>query len=132
MTVVCDNKWETRTFLSGTMIVTTGDPSKPHYYVYGPKIDDEGEYDRQRYQYCIDLENWLNGGKRPEWMNQMVRISEEYAVGRNGARISATGPVIDIDPPNLRWMQDESFEAQAERARLMDKIFLRRNDGLCF
>ena len=115
--------WRVETYQSGTMIVTRNEHKLPHFYVYGPKCSNEDEYERTRYQYCQDLAEHMNGGKVPVWLAGMVRVSETKCVHPNGASITITGLMIDADPPNLHWVHDDSFEAQAARARLMDQMF---------
>ena len=114
--------WRVECFLSGTQIVTDG--TWPHYYVYGPGGADEGEADRNRYRVCCDLRDYLNGGERPAWLDDLVRVSESHAEALDHTSITATGPMIDADPPKLHWVQDDSDEAKAARARLMDALFL--------
>jgi hypothetical protein len=67
----------------------------------------------------------MNGEARPVWLDDLRRITEEHAEDVDGASITATGPSIGIDPPNLIWMQDNSDDAKNARARLMDRLFLK-------
>lgn len=113
--------WRVQWFGSGTMIVT--DLTWPHYYVYGPRNDDEDQGVRDRYKVCEDLRDYLNGGTRPAWLDDMYRTSEKHAEGLDHTKITAVGPMYDRDPPNLWWDEEDSQEAKDSRARLMDRLF---------
>jgi hypothetical protein len=110
-------------FPSGTQIVTQGIAGEPHLYVFGPADPDEGQCDRNRFHVCEQIADFLNGGARPEWFDQLERRGEESAEDLDGTRIYATGPMIDADPPNLNWVEDDSEDARNKRARLMDRLF---------
>lgn len=110
---------------SGTHLVARSDPcSDPWLYVYGPNSEDETVYAHDRWKVCQDLCDFLNGGTRPAWLNDLERTSEDHAEDLDGTSISATGPMIDADPPNLHWVQDDSWTAKLARAALMDRLFL--------
>ncbi len=116
-------EWEAHYYGSGTMIVKRADIG-PHYYIYGPGGETEGDSDRNRLQCCKDVAAFLNGGIRPLWFADLERITEEQAVGTDGTMIYATGPSIDINPPHCDWKQDDSQEAQNARARLIDNLLM--------
>jgi hypothetical protein len=114
--------WLVQCYPSGTMVVVKA--GGPWLYVYGPGGENEEQYNANRRQCCKDLANFLNGGDRPAWLNDLRRHSEDYASDLDGTSIAATGPMYDADPPKLLWKQDESQEAKDARARLMDRLFL--------
>jgi hypothetical protein len=116
--------WEVQWFPSGTQIVRDTENPQPHFYVYGPGGADESESDRNRHAVCRSLADYLNGGERPAWLDDMERVTEAYAVSLDHTRITATGPSVDIDPPNCDWRLDDSDDAKNARARLMDRLFL--------
>lgn len=126
--------WEVRAYASGTMTVQDMEaPTKtfkygvldlsPWFYVYGPGNEDEDQWMRDRWKVCEDLCDYMNGGQRPAWIDDMERISEVEAIALDGTSITATGPMVDRDPPNCNWDQDRSVEAVNARARLMDRLF---------
>jgi hypothetical protein len=118
-------EWQSQFYGSGTTIVTLKkEIHKPYLYVYADKGVSEDRYMRDRYEMCDQLAAYMNGGERPVWLADMERVSEVLAVSLAGASISATGPSIDIDPPNLNWREDDSDDAKNDRARLMDALFL--------
>lgn len=121
-------EWEPRFYGSGTTIVALKTHThKPHLYVYSDSAVNEDRWMRDRYAMCNQLADFMNGGgERPVWLDDMERINEVSARALTGASIDATGPMIDIDPPNLNWRQDESDEAKNDRARLMDAVFLKQ------
>ena len=116
--------WEVSCYPSGTMIVAQRDRLWPHLYVYGPGGETETACVRNRFKVCEDLAAFLNGGERPAWLDDLTRVSETYAEALDHTNIMAIGPMFDSDPPNLNWKEDESWEASAARARLMDRLFL--------
>lgn len=116
------SKWIHQLFESGTQIVRRDDSEGPWLYVYGPAGEDEGSTDRNRYHTCDQLMNFLNGGPRPAWLDDLDRVNETALEGPDGTRIDATGPMVDRDPPNLQWWNDESDEAKDARARLIDRL----------
>jgi hypothetical protein len=125
MNATATKTWECQYFGSGTTIVTQCVPRQPHYYIYGPRNEgDERAETRDRFRTCEQIRDFLNGGDRPAWLDDMERRDEISAEGLDGTSIFATGPSIDRDPPNLDWIQDDSDEAKSARARLMDLLFL--------
>lgn len=77
-----------------------------------------------KYEERIDLAKriaaLLNGESQDR--EGLCRLSEERG-SFTGIPFSATGPCVDIDPPNCNWREDQSTEAKNARARLMDAIF---------
>lgn len=73
-------------------------------------------------QMAEDIQMFLEGYGRPRWLDDLERISESKLVGAAGECIYATGPVVDVDPPNLIWEQRNDPEAKAMRARLIDRL----------
>lgn len=119
-------KWQTAFYPSGTTIVHTSDfLRKPHLYIYADAAIDEDRYMRDRYEMCRQIEVFMNGGERPEWLNDFERVGETCARSLAGGDISAVGPSIDRNPPNLDWVHDDSQQAKDDRARLMDVLFNR-------
>ena len=108
-------KWATRMYTSGTHIVTTGG-HHPHYYVYADK----------RYEVCKQLENYLNGGPRPDWMDQLEihPDTEEACTGPDGIDISAVGPMILPADDNgaLNWIQDYSVGMKHMRKKIINDL----------
>lgn len=117
-------KYEPHSYHSGTCVVMPNEAKQPWLYVYGPVNPDEGKRHRQRFAMCRELADFLNGGVRPTWLDDMERKSETEATDLDGSSIVATGPMIDRDPPKCSWCDDESDAAKAARARLMDRLFL--------
>lgn len=127
-------RWQCESYPSGTCIVFNANgPVKPfaygvvklipHLYVYGPANDDFKKRHRDRMKCCEDIRDFLNGGERPPWLNDMRRVSEDHAEDLDGTRITATGPMIDKEPPKCFWVQDDSREAIEARRNLMDRLF---------
>ncbi len=119
-------KWEPQFFGSGTCIVTSNQRDEPHYYVYGPHSPDDGQRQRNRIAMCHQLADWLNGGDRPLWLDDMKRTHEDGCFDLDGTKIFATGPSVlcDCCPPHkMHWLLDESDEAVSKRARLIDRLF---------
>lgn len=126
--------WVVSCYLSGTMVVA--DEHAPHegfkygvrslapwLYIFGPGGATEDDYYRNRSKVCEDVANFLNGGHRPKWLDDMDRVTETRASSLDGTSINAVGPMIDSNPPACLWVQDESEDAKTARARLMDRIF---------
>lgn len=125
----CSNeeKWEHQCYQSGTMVVTdVNNCSAPWLYVYGPANQNEALYVRDRMQCCKQLREFLMGGERPTWLDDLRRVSEEHAEDLDGTQVTACGPMYDANPPRLQWMPDQSTEAKNARARLMDRLFLKK------
>lgn len=117
-------EWEPRYYGSGTTIVGLRlHQHKPHLYIYADAAVDESRYMRDRYEMCRQLTAYMNGGERPEWLDDFERLDEISSRSLCGGQIFATGPVYDRDPPNLFWVQDDSDDAKNDRARLMDVLF---------
>ena len=117
-------QWEACFYQSGTAIVAQRlmTYEKPWLYIYAdhnPNSDGE-DTDKNRIAMCNELKRFMNGGERPKWLDDFERVSEVKLVALAGASITATGPMIDRDPPNLFWVQDKSIEAAHDRARLID------------
>lgn len=133
-----DEQWRCEYFLSGTCIVSNANSRKsafaygvrsldPHFYIYGPGSRDEDKAQRDRMKCCEDIRDYLNGGERPKWLDDLKRLSEDHAEDLDGTKITATGPMIDREPPKCFWVQDESLDAKDARARLMDRLFLQQH-----
>lgn len=117
-------EWDVAFYGSGTTIVLLKEcQRKPHLYVYSDSAIDEDRWMRDRYQMCYDLAAFMNGGERPRWLNDLDRTTEIEAISLSGASIQAVGPMVDVDPPNLNWHQDDSDDAKNDRTRLMDAVF---------
>lgn len=124
MSLVASEIWEPAFYGSGTCLVRRRDDYRaPYLYVCGPRNDDDDQWMRDRYAMCYQLTEYLNGGKRPLWLADMRRTKEDEATDLDGSSIRATGPMVDKDPPNLHWVEDDSYEAAIARARLMDMVF---------
>ena len=116
--------WQVQCFPSGTHLVRDTNAPDPHLYVYGPGGEDDSAYEENRYLVCQQLAEFMNGGARPGWLDDLYRVTETHAEALDHTSITATGPSVDIDPPNLDWRQDNSEDAHNARARLMDRLFL--------
>lgn len=116
-------EWQPQFYGSGTTIVVLRAPvHKPYLYVCADVAADEDRTQSQRYLMCRELAAYMNGGERPKWLDDMERVSETQLKSLSGADISATGPLVDRDPPKLLWVQDESDQAVYDRAKLMDVL----------
>ena len=74
--------WKLTMFQSGTHIVSNSKPDYPHYYVYAT----------DRYEICKQLQDWLNGGDRQPWMDDLIKSdSGEQVMGSEGIKIYTTG-----------------------------------------
>ena len=128
-------RWQCEYFGSGTCIVSNANSKEepfaygvhslePHFYIYGPNSKSDDKRQRDRMKCCEDIRDFMNGGDRPQWLDDMRRVSEEHAEDLDGTMITATGPSIDTDPPKCFWVKNNSQEAKDARARLMDRLFL--------
>lgn len=79
----------------------------PHFYVYADS----------RYQTCLDLECWMNGGSRPAWAKSLRRDGRTCVHGRSGISISARGPYVlpPGDNGRMAWQEDSCAEQSAMR-----------------
>lgn len=90
-------QWEPALYPSGTMLVVHPGLAT-HFYVYGPRYEDEQEQERARYRYVQELALFLNsaGTNRPAWLDtgisSVTDTSVDYA---NGASITARSHSID-------------------------------------
>lgn len=117
-------EWQPQFYGSGTTIVVLKQyKHKPYLYVYADVGLDDDRTQGDRYLMCQQLADYMNGGERPAWLADFERLTETTAKSLAGGQIYSTGPSIDKDPPKLHWVQDESDEAQSDRARLMDVLF---------
>lgn len=118
-------RWHTESYESGTTVVMH-DYGQPWLYVYVPGSDiDDGRY---RLGACEALADFLNGGARPRWLDDMERYGERMLRGTDGSFVQATGPMYDADPPRLNWCEREDASAVDARARLIDRLMLRSNE----
>ena len=124
--------WQPEFYVSGTCIVVDRESVRtPHLYIYGPRHEDDDKTQTQRMRLCYEIAEYMNGGERPSWIDDLERRSEDSADDLDGTSIRATGPSVDVNPPNLDWREDVSDEAVLARARLMDIFFgigAHRND----
>ena len=104
------------------MCVSSRTAGMPHFYIYGPNNPDESIRERERQQCCIDVRDYMNGGVRPEWLDDLYRVGETQTEAADGTSVDVVGPFVDADPPNLVWVFDESQDARDARARLMDRL----------
>lgn len=117
-------EWDPRFYGSGTTIVCLrAERRRPHLYIHADAAIDEDRRQSDRYVMCQQLADFMNGGKRPAWLDDFERTSEIAAKSLAGGSIEAVGPMVDKDPPNLFWVTDESEAAANDRARLMDALF---------
>jgi hypothetical protein len=116
--------WQVQAFASGTHIVTDGGAG-PWLYVLCTNPEDLDD-NRERFRMCEDLADFLNGGLRPAWLDEMERVREYELIGVDGSCVTATGPMYDADPPNLNWHERQDDESRDARARLIDRLWLGR------
>lgn len=117
-------EWEPAFFGSGTTLVRLKEyQHKPYLYVYASVGLDDDRSQSDRYPMCYELAAYMNGGNKPKWLDDFIRIGETSAKSLDGGQIYLTGPSIDKDPPNLLWVQDDSDQAVYDRAKLMDVLF---------
>jgi hypothetical protein len=116
--------WSHECYQSGTQLVVRV-PTEPWLYVYGPNVQEDDANARNRVGMCRQLREWLNGfADRPQWLNDMRRVSETKLEDVDGSAIIATGPMVDRDPPKLDWTQDDSPAMRDARARLIDRLMM--------
>ena len=116
-------EWDCAFFGSGTTIVRLKEYAhKPHLYLYADSAIDESHSMRDRIEMCYQLCDFMNGGERPKWLDDIERLTETKSESLSGASIHAVGPMIDANPPHCDWMWDESEDAKSDRAKLMDMI----------
>ena len=119
-------EWDCAFYGSGTTIVTLKEHQhRPWLYVYADAAISESRYMADRFAMCYALRDFMNGGSRPPWLDDLERRSETTADSPMGASISATGPLVDRNPPACDWWTDDSDDAANDRARLMDALFLK-------
>lgn len=112
--------WQAQFFPSGSCVVVDvdADPkTQPHLYVYGPSQAD-------RAPMCRNIADFLNGGTRPKWFADLWRRGETSCEDVDRTYIIATGPYIDIDPPNLDWREDLSEQSRRKRKELIDRLLM--------
>lgn len=117
-------KWVFQMYGSGThVVIPTPRGDSPHFYVCHPAADNKGGH--LRYEIAKELETWLNGGDAPWWLDMLNRKSAETVTTPHGADITATGPMVDVDPPHLNWRTDMSDDAVIARGLLTDALMKR-------
>jgi hypothetical protein len=72
---------------------------------------------------CKQLRDFLNGGARPEWLDELQWIPPHKLMRPDGFTITVEGPLYDSDPPNLFWKQREDEEAKRARTKLLEELF---------
>lgn len=109
---------------SGTTNISIEDHQKKHPWLYitgaiGHETD--GEKDRYKGYIADALTEYLNGGPKPQWLSdgEVRENSLEFA---DGLRITVMGPMVDVDPPKMMWVQDESPEAKQMRIELLEML----------
>lgn len=110
-----ENKWIVEVYQSGTHIVTTHEPKMPWLYVYAP----------DRLDACRKLADFLNGGKKPEFLPLLYRYNNECVKSKDGKYdIYATGWMVlpENDNGALNWRECQTPEAKQMRKELIDKI----------
>ena len=75
--------------------------------------------DSDRYELAARICRILNEYDRPD--SEFIRETEVTGNWR-GIRFCVTGPMIDRNPPNLWWIEDDSVQANVARISLMDEI----------
>ena len=104
------SNWIHMSYGSGTQVVTSDDPKRPHYYVYAD----------ERSEVCEELMDFMNGGVRPAWLNKLTRESPTSCTGPDGIKIYTTGPMVlpAKDNGSLNWKSESDKEL--ERIMLID------------
>ena len=114
-------RWKVILWKSGNVIVHQTDvPNKPWISVYADPLPSEHEQSKNRVEMCNQIAAWMNGGKRPIWLDDFERLSDDYLISLTGAEIFATGPVLSFKSSKTFWELDDSLEAKEERKILLD------------
>ncbi len=114
-------EWVFQMYGSGThVVIPSPRGDRPHYYVWHPAADNKGGH--LRFEIAKELEAWLNGGDEPWWLDLLNRKSAETVTTPHGADITATGPMVDADPPHLNWRTDMSDDAVVARGLMADAL----------
>lgn len=104
-------EWVTEMYPSGTHVVKNiRDTKMPWFYVYAD----------ERYKVCKQIEVFMNGGMRPAWLDDVKKTSIESFDGSNNIKVRATGPMYDMNPPQLNWQ--EMHEDIALRKSLINRL----------
>ena len=118
-------EWECRLASSGTVTVllkgSAGLANKPFLLLTRrPGLTDKEDM-RERALMAESLVSYLNGGKRPHWLDRFWQVSDNEAVSWTGAKILAVGPMIRNNHSGA-WKQDESDKARTDRAVLISTL----------
>lgn len=118
--------WQVSYYESGTTNVDTGNPAVPHLHVFAYPSEDAQDMkdatNHHRLAICHQICDFLNGGKRPGWLDDMDRVTLDQLVGSDGSRISANGPYYDADPPSCDWKERDDEDAKEMRRQLIDML----------
>jgi hypothetical protein len=119
-------RWKVVSWKSGNVIVHQTDvPNKPWISVYADPLPSEHDQAKNRIEMCNQIVKWMNGGKRPIWLDDFERISDDYLISITGAEIFATGPVLSFKSSKTFWELDDSEQAKEERKILLDCLILK-------
>lgn len=110
-------EWKARYYGSGTSVVTMDMPSRPLFYVFGPRWGIQREWARQ--DMCEELCAFLNGGDKPAWLYSMIRTSANEVEGLDGSSVSACGPIRLISE---KWEDISDAPALTARRELIDRL----------
>ncbi len=112
-------EWYCHCYPTGACVVTTGLAGRPWFYV---NFEEVGT--KNRIVIGRQIASYLNLQRhRPAWFADMERVSAEVIAGIDGTSVTASGPVFDADPPNLKWQEVVTPEAVKARGQLMDLLF---------
>jgi hypothetical protein len=113
--------WWTESYPSGTIIVKSDIPLYPHYYIWQVPEDNDSNHKRQRV--AKELTLWLNGIiSKPYWL-EVKEVKGASAVLKSGQLIQAVGPMVDRNPPQLDWTEDDSEFSRRARQKLIDVLY---------
>lgn len=113
--------WKIISWKSGNVIVHQKElPNKPWLSVYADPLPSDHDQAKNRLEMCKQLADWLNGGKRPIWLDDFERLKDDYLISLTGAEIFATGPVLSFKSSKTFWELDDSKKAKEERKLLLD------------
>lgn len=125
-------EWRVTCYGSGTVTVSDGRLQGTKFGVrnVGPHIgihyrkNSNGGASETTDSERLEIAKWFAGILNGIYDNRkLMKRTGETTGTWNGVEFSAIGPHVDLNPRHGFWVQDESWEAATERARLMDRLF---------
>jgi len=115
--------WKVISWKSGNVIVHQLDvPNKPWISVYADPLPSEHDQAKNRIEMCNQIAEWMNGGKKPLWLDDFERLSSDYLISLTGAEIFATGPILSLKSVSKFFELDDSEKSREERKILIDVL----------